>query len=306
MSDDTLQRPFSVDYLTKYRMPAGELDSLPNDSDLEEVSCNESKQEVQVNDLFPEIDARYDQTDGVLEKEFYDWQITIDTAHHPRRPDLVVGGIEPVTEDDKSANNDSFEGDFLPENSPTPVPAKQVESRNISAGKSDDSEVPFAVEELGEREMGANENNNTKDDNNDNDKQGAFNDDGTGDATMTGENGKEDGSNGENDEKMEDDGKNSEENGKDNNNNQGYGGNGGDGDDDDDNDDEDDDVDEEEEDEEIDDETKAAEEKAKEADSDEEMEKGAEDSKEELGVQAEEPVAEAQPQAEGDASKGNP
>jgi hypothetical protein len=72
MSDDTLQRPFSVDYLTKYRMPAGEVDSLPNDSDLEEVSCNESKQEVQVSDLFPEIDARYDQTDGVLEKEFDD------------------------------------------------------------------------------------------------------------------------------------------------------------------------------------------------------------------------------------------
>ena len=68
MSDDTLHRPFSVDYLTKYRMPAGEVDSLPTDSDFEEVSCNESKQEGQGSNLFPEIDARYDQTDGVLEK----------------------------------------------------------------------------------------------------------------------------------------------------------------------------------------------------------------------------------------------
>ena len=30
MSDDTLQRPFSVDYLMKYHMPAGEVDYLPN------------------------------------------------------------------------------------------------------------------------------------------------------------------------------------------------------------------------------------------------------------------------------------
>jgi hypothetical protein len=152
MSDDTLHRPFSVDYLTKYRMPAGEVDSLPNDSDLEEVPCNESKQEVQVNDLFPEIDARYDQTDGVLEKEFDDWQITIDTAHHPRRPDLVVG--DPVLED-KSTNN-AFEGDFTPGNNPIQVPAQQVESR-INAGTSDDSEVPVATEDLGEGEMGASE-----------------------------------------------------------------------------------------------------------------------------------------------------
>ena len=210
MSDDTLQRPFSVDYLTKYRMPAGEADSLPNESDLEEVSCNASRHVKQANELFPEIDARYDQTDGVLEKEFDDWQITIDTAH-PRRSDLGVG--DPVLEN-KSTNN-AFEGDFTPGNSPIQVPAQQVESR-INAGKSDDSEVPVATEDLGEGEMGASDNNNTKDENDEEDNQGAFNDDGTGDATMAGENGNEDGSNGNNDERMEDEGKKGEENEKEN------------------------------------------------------------------------------------------
>ena len=72
MSDDTLQRPFSVDYLTKYRLPPDEVDSLPHDSELEEVSSNAHMHGEQVNELlFTEIDARYDQPDGVLEKDFH-------------------------------------------------------------------------------------------------------------------------------------------------------------------------------------------------------------------------------------------
>ena len=66
-SDDTLQRPFSVDYLTKYRMPAGEVDSLPNESDLD-VASNASRHGEQASELFPEIDARYDHTERALVK----------------------------------------------------------------------------------------------------------------------------------------------------------------------------------------------------------------------------------------------
>ena len=95
MSDDTLQRPFSVDYLTKYRMPPDEVDFLLNDSELEEVSSNACRHGEQVNELFPEIDARYDHTDGVLEKDFSDWQITVDTAQHPQSSDWVEGGEDP-------------------------------------------------------------------------------------------------------------------------------------------------------------------------------------------------------------------
>ena len=56
-------------------MPAGEADSLPNESDLYEVSCNASRHGEQASELFPEIDARYDHMDGALENEFDDWQL---------------------------------------------------------------------------------------------------------------------------------------------------------------------------------------------------------------------------------------
>ena len=77
----------------------------------------------------------------------------------------MVGDVEPVHEKDKSVIKDHFEADFLPRNSPTPVPITQLEICNTSADKSDESEVPEAVEEIGDREMGANKNNITKDNN---------------------------------------------------------------------------------------------------------------------------------------------
>ena len=44
MSEDTLQRPFSVDYLTKYHRPLPEEeDYFPHDTELKEVSRNERR-----------------------------------------------------------------------------------------------------------------------------------------------------------------------------------------------------------------------------------------------------------------------
>ena len=74
MSDDTLQRPLSVDYLTKYHRPLpGEDDYIPHDTELEEVSSNKRRHEEPANELlFTNIDARYDQTDGLLRNEYSD------------------------------------------------------------------------------------------------------------------------------------------------------------------------------------------------------------------------------------------
>ena len=94
-------------------MPAGEADSLPNESDLEEVSCNARHGE-QASELFPEIDARYDHTEGALEKEFDDWQLSVDTSHYPRSPDRLFGDIDPVPDKDKPDSDENFEADSTP------------------------------------------------------------------------------------------------------------------------------------------------------------------------------------------------
>ena len=87
-----------------------------------------------------------------------------------------------------------------------PVPDTQFESR-VTSVTSDEPEVLATVEEIGNQEMGAEDNNNTKDDNNDNENHGAIDDDGTGDATMEGGNGNNDVSNVDKDDDMEEDGK---------------------------------------------------------------------------------------------------
>ena len=301
MSDDTLQFPFSVDYLTKYRVSAGEAD-FQNESELDEVSLNTTRHGEQESELFPEIDARYDHTEGALAKEFDDWQLAVDTSH-PRSPDGSVGDIDPPSEIDEPDSDDKPAPEPTPENSHNYVPDTQFESRGPSAP--DASEVLATVGDYGNQEMGEVNNNNTKNDNNENENHGAIDDDGTGDATMEGGNGNNDVSNVDNGDDMEEDRNNNDEREK------GNGGDGGDDEDDDDDDDddedddEDDDDEEEEEDEEREDEIKPADGRANETASDEEMEQGAEESKEEEGIQPKAPTTEPEPQAEGEAPKGS-
>ena len=94
-SDDTLRRPFSVDYLMKYHRPIpGEDDSyLQYEAELDEVSSNERRHgEPEDELLFTEIDARYAHSDGLLGKELPDWQEAVDTAPHHQRLELTIYG----------------------------------------------------------------------------------------------------------------------------------------------------------------------------------------------------------------------
>ena len=70
--DDTLQRYFYADYLTKYQRPLpGEEDSYLHDTELEEASRNVRRHGEPADDfIFTDINARYDQMDGLLWKEY--------------------------------------------------------------------------------------------------------------------------------------------------------------------------------------------------------------------------------------------
>ena len=69
------------------------------------MSSNARRHGEQVNELlFTEIDARYDQTDGVLEKDFSDWQITVDTTPHHQSSEWSAGDGDPTFGDGDSVN----------------------------------------------------------------------------------------------------------------------------------------------------------------------------------------------------------
>ena len=74
-SDDTIRRPFSTDYSTKYpQMDNGEDDSyMQYGADYDETASNEWRfGDVEDELLFTDLDARYAHPDGVLGKELPD------------------------------------------------------------------------------------------------------------------------------------------------------------------------------------------------------------------------------------------
>ena len=108
-------------------MPPDKVDYLPHDSDLEEVSSNARRHGEQVNELlFTEIDARYDQTDGVLEKDFSDWQIAVDTDPHHHSSEWLAGTGDSMFRDGDSVNKGPS-AEEITVVSPTSIPTQRLE-----------------------------------------------------------------------------------------------------------------------------------------------------------------------------------